>query len=111
MKDFKFIGDPEDKSLRRVEIDVMIPKKMRDKARDEKCVEEVKNFTECCKSNNVLMVLFCRKENSALKSCLTKWYEDDNFKNECKQEYLEERTEFRQTGIRQKEKQRWPSNM
>jgi COX assembly protein 1 len=35
-------GDPEDRSLRNVEVDVLIPKKMRDKARDEKCTEEVK---------------------------------------------------------------------
>jgi COX assembly protein 1 len=35
-------GDPEDRSLRNVEADVLIPKKMRDKARGEKCTEEVK---------------------------------------------------------------------
>lgn len=35
-------GDPDDKTLRKVEIDVMIPKKMRDRTRDEKCTEEVK---------------------------------------------------------------------
>ena len=36
-----FSGDPLDRSLRKVEIDILIPKKMRDKARDEKCSEEV----------------------------------------------------------------------
>lgn len=88
----------------------MIPKKMRDKAKEEKCTEEVKQFTECCKNNSVLMVLSCRKENNALKNCLTKWYEDEDFKAECRKEYLAERSEFRRTGIRQKDKQRWPSN-
>lgn len=35
-------GDPEDRSLRNIEVDVLIPKKMRDKARNEICTEEVK---------------------------------------------------------------------
>lgn len=36
-----FLGDPNDKRLRKVEKDVLIPQKMRDKAREEKCVKEV----------------------------------------------------------------------
>jgi hypothetical protein len=46
-----FTGDPLDRSLRKVEIDILIPKKMRDKARDEKCSEEVdgksRHYTDC----------------------------------------------------------------
>ncbi|PSN34477.1 COX assembly mitochondrial protein [Blattella germanica] len=38
------LGDPLDKSLRHVEIEVLIPKKMREKAREEKCSEEVKGM-------------------------------------------------------------------
>lgn len=89
----------------------MIPKKMRDKAKEEKCAEEVKVFTECCRDRGVLMVVKCRKENDALKKCLTRWYEDEGFKSLCREEYLKERSEFRRTGIRQKETQRYPSNM
>lgn len=77
----------------------MIPKKMRDIARTEKCFEEVADFTECCKNNNILMVVKCRQENSKLKECLTKWYTDETFKEHCKNLYLEERTQFRSTGI------------
>lgn len=84
---------------------------MREKAKAEKCVEEVKKFTECCSSHSVLMVVKCRAENAALKSCLTKWYEDEDFKRQCKEEYLEERSRFRSTGIRQKDTQRYPTSM
>jgi COX assembly protein 1 len=46
-----FAGDPLDRSLRKVEIDILIPKIMRDKARDEKCSEEVSGkshgYAEC----------------------------------------------------------------
>lgn len=52
------------------------------------------------------MVFKCRKENSALKSCLEKWYFDDDFRERCTKEYLEERSEFRRTGITQKQKKR-----
>lgn len=37
-----FIGDPDDKTLRKVEEEILIPQKMRDKAKNEKCIEEVK---------------------------------------------------------------------
>ncbi|XP_030751909.1 COX assembly mitochondrial protein homolog [Sitophilus oryzae] len=93
------VGDPEDKTLRKVEMEVMIPKKMRDIARVEKCSQEVEQFTECCKNSNVLMVIKCREQNNNLKKCLTEWYNNEEFKEYCKNLYLEERTEFRRTGI------------
>ncbi|XP_056631902.1 COX assembly mitochondrial protein homolog [Diorhabda carinulata] len=100
------LGDPDDTYLRRVEIDVMIPKKMREIARVEKCFKEVEEFTKCGKDAGLLMVFNCRAENDRLKSCLTHWYRDEDFKERCKKEYLEERSEYRRTGISQKQKQR-----
>ncbi|CAG7821208.1 unnamed protein product [Allacma fusca] len=101
------VGDPNDKSLRKVEKDVCIPKIMRDKAKTTKCVAEVDAFTECCKNSNFFMVFKCKKQTNDMKECLTRWYQDDEFRKICEQEYLDERTEFRRTGIRklQKEKQ------
>uniref|UniRef100_A0A8C2RXL9 COX assembly mitochondrial protein n=1 Tax=Capra hircus TaxID=9925 RepID=A0A8C2RXL9_CAPHI len=58
-----------------------------------------RHFTKCCKDSGVLMVVKCRKENSALKDCLTSYYKDPAFYEECKMEYLKEREEFRRTGI------------
>ncbi|GAB0086444.1 COX assembly mitochondrial protein [Sergentomyia squamirostris] len=99
------LGDPDDKSLRKVEIDVLIPKIMRDRARAEKCISEVMDFEKCCKDSGVLMVVKCRRENNTLKGCLTKWYEDEAFKSECRKIYLEERTEFRRTGVSKKRRE------
>lgn len=31
----------------------------------------ISDFTKCCKDSGILMVVKCRKENSALKECLT----------------------------------------
>ncbi|KAG7153696.1 COX assembly mitochondrial protein homolog [Homarus americanus] len=100
------LGDPDDKSLRRVEIEVCIPKRMRDIARREKCPKEVEEFTKCCKDSSYAMVVKCRPQNTALWDCLTKWYHDKDFKDYCTKLYLEERTEYRKTGMTQKEKSR-----
>ncbi|KAL3274116.1 hypothetical protein HHI36_015530 [Cryptolaemus montrouzieri] len=98
------LGDPDDLFLRKVEREILIPQKMRDKAKEEKCAEEVKRFTECCANNSILMVYKCREENTSLKSCLAKWYNDEGFKNLCKEEYLRERSEYRRTGVKNLEK-------
>ncbi|XP_065355725.1 COX assembly mitochondrial protein homolog [Calliphora vicina] len=95
-------GDPNDRSLRKVEVEVLIPKIMRDRAKEFHCNTEVKAFETCCKDQGILMVATCRKQNSALRDCLTTWYSNDAFKEECKQIYLQERSEYRRTGIPKK---------
>ncbi|KAM8979612.1 COX assembly mitochondrial protein homolog isoform X2 [Sarcophilus harrisii] len=100
-----------DLHLRHVEKDVLIPKIMREKAR-ERCSDQVQDFTKCCKDSGFLMVVKCRKENSALKECLTAHYQNPDFYEECKMEYLKEREEFRRTGIRSKNRlQKLPTSM
>lgn len=102
----KGLGDPNDRTLRKVEKDVLVMKKVRDRTRDEKCIEEVAEFSKCCKDAGVLMVVKCRKENTALKACLTKWYTNEDFVEECKQQYLDERSEYRRTGIPQRDREK-----
>ncbi|KAM6452778.1 COX assembly mitochondrial protein homolog isoform 1-T2 [Liasis olivaceus] len=86
-------GEPK---LRHVEKDILIPKIMKDKAK-ELCSEQVKDFTKCCKETGFLMVVKCRKENKLLKECLTSYYTDSAFYEECKAEYLKTREEYRAT--------------
>ncbi|XP_060036446.1 COX assembly mitochondrial protein homolog isoform X3 [Erinaceus europaeus] len=103
--------DPSEQHLRHVEKDVLIPKIMREKAR-ERCSEQVQDFTRCCKDSGLLMVVKCQKENASLKECLTSYYNDPAFYEECKMEYLKEREEFRKTGIPTKRKlQKLPTSM
>lgn len=96
-------GDPNDQSLRKVEKDVLIPKIMRDRAKHIHCKEQVKAFEECCKDQGLLMVVSCQAQNSALKDCLTQWYQNEDFKEECKAIYLRNRTQYRLTGIPNKD--------
>jgi len=51
--------------------------------------------------NNMEYGLFfkCRKQVKAMNDCLTKWFQDENFRAACPQMYLAERTKYRETGI------------
>ncbi|XP_061572372.1 COX assembly mitochondrial protein homolog isoform X2 [Cololabis saira] len=97
--------------LRHVETDVLIPKMMRERAK-ERCVERVEAFNHCCKESGFLMAFKCREQNSALKECLTIHYRDPAFFEECKQQYIREKLEFERTGIPAKNrKQKLPASM
>ncbi|XP_022691078.1 COX assembly mitochondrial protein homolog [Varroa jacobsoni] len=96
------LGDPNDKSLRKVEKEILIPKLMRDRTKAEKCAAEVKAFGECAKREGLSVVFNCRRENDAMKSCMVRWYTDSQFKEECTQQYLADRTHYRETGIKKK---------
>lgn len=101
----------EEIQLRHVETDVLIPKMMREKAKD-RCVEKVEAFNHCCKESGFFMVFKCREQNAALKECLTVHYRDPVFFEECKQEYIREKLEFERTGIPSKSrKQKLPTSM
>lgn len=100
------LGDPEDRSLRRVEVDVLIPKLMRDRAREEKCAELVEAFSQCSRDSGLAMVYKCRPQNNAMKDCLTHWYQDAEFKKECTAVYLADRSEYRATGIKSRLRQK-----
>uniref|UniRef100_A0A8C5QAU9 COX assembly mitochondrial protein n=1 Tax=Leptobrachium leishanense TaxID=445787 RepID=A0A8C5QAU9_9ANUR len=101
----------EESFLRHVETDVLIPKMVREKSK-VLCAEQVADFTKCCQDCGLLMVVKCRKENAALKECLTKQYHDPALFEECKQEYLKEREEYRRTGIpAKKREQKVPTSM
>lgn len=99
------LGDPDDRTLRKVELEVMIPKILRERTKTLKCPPEVKEFESCCKERGLMMWWYCRKENDALRKCQLKWYSDEEFKNECKEIYLKERSEYRRTGITKKQRE------
>ncbi len=44
----------------------------------------------------------CRKHRDALVSCMQRWFEDPDFKERVIEEYLNERSHYRETGIKTK---------
>lgn len=41
----------------------------------------------------------CKKEVKILNDCITKWFTNDDFVKECREQYLKDRREYRLTGI------------
>ena len=48
------------------------------------------------------MTFKCRKELNAMKSCMERWYTDEQFKQECTRMYLKKRRDFRIERIKEK---------
>jgi len=96
------LGDPEDKSLRKVEKEVLVPKVMRRIAQTELCFNELKSFNSCCEKEKLMMGFRCKTENKAMQDCLIGWFKDEEFRQKCTDIYLEERSEYRRTGLTQK---------
>lgn len=61
-------------------------------------------FSKCCTNYNIFMVYKCQEQNAALKDCLGLWYNNSTFREACTQEYLEERSRYRRTGIPKRSK-------
>lgn len=61
-------------------------------------------FGECCKSMGLMMPFKCKVETEKLKECMGKWFYDEHFVNECTEIYLDQRSEYRRTGISKKQR-------
>ena len=114
------MGDPAYRGLSKMEADPLIPQRMRDIARTQLCTEYVREFEKCskdtvCAFNSVnyhkctmsihvillqglRMWYSCRGEKEKMVDCLKVWFYDDEFKEAVIEEYLNERSHYRQTG-------------
>ncbi|CAF3321549.1 unnamed protein product [Rotaria socialis] len=97
------LGDPDDKTLRKVELEVSIPGIVRDRAHREKCHYFIDEFGKCGEQHGFWAVAKCRKEVKAMNECLAKWFNNEKFREECTQVYLDERTQYRETGVHTKQ--------
>ncbi|XP_063408086.1 COX assembly mitochondrial protein homolog [Mytilus trossulus] len=96
------LGEPEDQSLRDVELDVCIPDILRARVNKERCYEEHEIVSDCGRREQLMMPFRCQKEALVFKKCLYKAFNDPEFIESGKRQFLEERTEFRRTGIPKK---------
>lgn len=90
---------------------MLIPQIVRERARKVKCTDIVAEFEQCCKETGLMMAFKCRPQTAKLKDCMARWYNDDKFVDECKQIYLDQRSEYRRTGISKKQKERLAKEM
>lgn len=51
------------------------------------------------------MTFKCKPQTNVLKECMGRWFHDEQFNEECKQIYLDQRSEYRRTGIPKKKRE------
>ncbi|KAI0231067.1 COX assembly mitochondrial protein [Lamellibrachia satsuma] len=92
------LGDPDNRSLRHVETDILIPKIVKEVSR-EKCSDLIKEFSVCGKQAGFMLPFKCRKQNKAMQECLLKWFQDPEVNAKCREQYLKDRADYRRTGV------------
>jgi len=98
----KGLGDPTYRGLSKMEEDPLIPQRMRDITRTQLCTDEVRAFSECSKREGFAMAWKCRDEKDCMVDCQKGWFDNPQFVAAVTEEYLNERSHYRQTGIKQK---------
>ena len=97
------LGDPYDRSLHKLEKDPLIPQRMMDISKTVHCRKEELEFDECVRREGGIMMFFnCTDLKDASNACLAKNFRDPEFHAAVTEEYLNERSHYRTTGIRQK---------
>ena len=109
-----------------MEEDPMIPQRMRDIARMQLCTEVVESLNKCGKDHVMYILnysemqcvdcwlefisyfqgfkyfMMCRKEKDDLLECIKNWMDNNSFRERVTIEYLNERSHFRETGVKTK---------
>jgi len=98
----KGLGDPTYRGLSKMEEDPLIPQRMRDISRTQLCIDEVDKFSECAKREGFKMVLTCRDTRDLMVKCQMDWFNKAEFREMVKEEYLNERSHYRETGFKQR---------
>ncbi|ESO96621.1 hypothetical protein LOTGIDRAFT_99305, partial [Lottia gigantea] len=97
------LGDPDDYTLRKVEANVVIPKRVKERAKDEKCRDQYRTLAYCAREHGMFVMWRCKSEARKLERCLKHWINNEDFVQETKDQYLEDRRFYRTTGISRKE--------
>jgi len=92
------LGDPDDRTLRKIEKDVIILNMVREKIRHEKCKEVGDILDKCGGEASWTIGWKCRKERDDLLECSKSWFYSEELRNECTEEFLKQRSYYRRTG-------------
>ncbi|KAK7603860.1 hypothetical protein V9T40_003859 [Parthenolecanium corni] len=94
------VGNPDDLSLRKMELNILIPQYRREIVKNEKCPKEIDEYQNCVLEHGLFKAsISCRSEKVALHNCLEFWNDDEELFLRAKKRYLEERSEYRRTGV------------
>ena len=97
------LGDPNDRSLNKMEEDPLIPQRMMDIAKTVLCKDLCREFDKCVDQQGaVMMFLNCQQQKESMMGCLKDKFGDPELHSAVTEEYLNERSHYRTTGIKQK---------
>ncbi|CAD5234513.1 unnamed protein product [Bursaphelenchus xylophilus] len=93
------IGDPNDRSLRKIEADVLIPNIMNKNIEKVECRAELEELVDCMrKQGGAWGLKRCELPRDLLNECKKKKFHDPEFRHKMTEAYLDERAEARRTG-------------
>jgi len=94
------LGDPNYRGLSKKEIDPLLTSRIRDIARGELCKNFGETMGKCYVKHGLLCWIYCREEVKDLHRCVDEKVAIQEFRDTVTQEYLNERSHYRQTGHR-----------
>ncbi|KHN82771.1 COX assembly mitochondrial -like protein [Toxocara canis] len=98
-------GDPDDRTLRRIEADVIIPNRMNSVIEKVECNEQYMDLIRCFRNDGAVRGLrSCKDVLAVFNKCKAEKFRDPDFRERITEEYLNERREARRTGKTAKER-------
>jgi len=97
----KGLGDPTDRTLNVFENERVLPQRAVDIAKIDLCWKQRMDYDSCSRKEGWMLIFNCRDENDRQKACVENYFYDPMFRASIKEEYLNERSHYRSTGIRQ----------
>lgn len=94
-------GDPNHRGLRKMESETLIPNRMREIIHEVHCRELSNKMKECVKEKGSFMGVYrCDEAFKEVSDCAAKFFKDEELLQAVTNEYLDERSHFRQSGIK-----------
>lgn len=99
------LGDPEDRTLRRIEADVVIPNRMNERIEKVECHESYMGLINCMRENGAVKgLILCKPALALFNECKSLKFHDTEFRERLTEEYLEERSKVRRTGMTERQR-------
>ncbi|GMR32043.1 hypothetical protein PMAYCL1PPCAC_02238, partial [Pristionchus mayeri] len=94
------LGDPEDRTLRRLEADVIITNRMNADIERVQCNPQYMDLIKCFREEGGVKGLSqCKPVLALFNACKTEKFHDTEYRERMTEEYLRERSEARRTGM------------
>ncbi|KAF8383194.1 hypothetical protein PRIPAC_72336 [Pristionchus pacificus] len=93
------LGDPEDRTLRRIEADVIIPNRMNAHVERVACNAQYMDLIKCFREEGAVKGLAeCKPILALFNKCKADKFHDIEFRERMTEEYLQERSDARRSG-------------